>query len=203
MRRRELEIILEKVRRFSNPDVTLEQYVTPAPVAAEVLHFGSLKGDLNGAVYDLGCGTGILAIGAKILGAKKVTGFDVDSSAIEVASENATDMGVDVEFICCDVSEVEGTVNTVVMNPPFGAQVRESDRKFINKAIEVGDVVYSIHNEGSEEFIKRFISPNIITDRYIVEFPIKRTFKFHKSDTKVINVEVYRIEKKNEGLKES
>jgi len=83
------------------------------------------------------------------------------------------------------------------MNPPFGAQVRGSDRPFLVRALEVADVIYSIHNEGSYEFIKKFISPAVITDRYKVGFPLKRTFKFHKKDIEVVNAEIYRIENRS------
>ena len=178
MKKRSLEILLEDARGFSDPDITLEQYATPATVAAELLHFAFMRQDLKGKVYDLGCGTGVLAIGAKILGASEVVGFDVDKAAIKIAEENAARMEVDVEFVCCNVKEVKGRTDTVVMNPPFGAQVRESDRKFLRKAIEIGSIIYSIHNSGSGDFIKRFINPNVITDCCKIEFPIKRTFNF-------------------------
>ena len=195
MKKKQLEIILEEVEGFSNPNVALEQYVTPAPVAAELLHFANLNGDLSEKVYDLGCGTGVLSIGAKILGSKKVVGFDIDSNAIEVANKNAKKLNVDVEFICCDVRDVSGTANTIVMNPPFGAQLRGNDRKFLKKAFEVGDVVYSIHNLGSESFIEGFIKPNIITDQYSINFPIRRTFKFHEKDMETIRVELYKMKR--------
>ena len=193
MKKKQLEIILEGVEGFLNPNAALEQYITPAPVAAELLHFANLNGDLCGDVYDLGCGTGVLSIGAKILGAKKVTGFDIDPDAIEVAKKNALLLEVDVEFMCCEVGDVEGSVNTTLMNPPFGAQTRGSDRKFLKKAFEVGRVVYSIHNLGSGGFIKKFIKPNVITDQYPINLPIKRTFKFHEKDILTIKVELYRM----------
>lgn len=195
MKKKQLEIILEGVEGFLSPNAALEQYITPAPVAAELLHFATLNGDLCENVYDLGCGTGILSIGAKILGAKKVTGFDIDPDAIEVANKNTLKLDVDCEFVCCDVSDVSGTCNTVIMNPPFGAQVKRSDRKFLKKAFEVGEVVYSIHNLGSSGFIKKFIKPNIITDHYPINLSIKRTFKFHEKDIEVIRVELYRMER--------
>ena len=40
-------------------------------------------------VLDLGCGSGILAIGAALLGAREVTGTDIEPVAVEVARENA------------------------------------------------------------------------------------------------------------------
>jgi len=198
MKQRKLEILLEQVRGFDSPDVTLEQYSTPALLAAELLHFAFMKGDLEDTVYDLGCGTGMLAIGAKILGAERVIGFDSDPSALEIARENAERLGVEVEFECMDIRQVRGHAHTVVMNPPFGAQVKGSDRPFLKTAMKVGDITYSIHNSGSLAFVKKFIEPAIITEWYNTGFPIKRTFKFHKKDVERIEVEIYRIIKEND-----
>ncbi len=196
MRQKHLEILLEQVEGFRSPKPSREQYSTPATVAAELLHFAFIKGDITDTVYDLGCGSGILAIGAKLLGAEKVIGFDDDNGALEIARANAKKLGVDVEFVCTDINEVHGKAHTVVMNPPFGAQVRGSDRPFLRKALELSSVVYSIHNAGSIEFIKKFISPSIITDYKLIGFPIKRTFRFHTKETQIIKVEIYRIEKR-------
>lgn len=199
MRKKHLEIKLEQVEGFKSPEPSKEQYATPATVASELLHFAFMKGDIVDTVYDLGCGTGMLAIGAKLLGAEKVIGFDEDNKALETARANATRLGLDVGFVCSRIEEVCGKAHTVVMNPPFGAQVKGSDRPFLRKALEVSSVVYSIHNLGSAEFIKKFISPSVITDHRIIDFPIKRTFRFHTKEMQVIKVEIYRIEKRTEG----
>lgn len=194
MKQRKLEILLEKVAGFDSPDVTLEQYATPAVLAAEVLHFAYMKGDIaDNVVYDLGCGTGILSIGAKLLGAESVVGFDSDEKALEIARKNAEKMGVDVEFVCCDISEIKGNTHTVVMNPPFGAQAKGNDRPFLLTALRTSEVTYSIHNCGSHDFIQKFISPAVITEWYKTSFSMKRTFKFHKKDVEQIEVEIYRI----------
>lgn len=196
MRKRHLDILLEQVEGFKSPKPEREQYATPATVAGELLHFAFMRGDLAGTVYDLGCGSGILAIGAKLLGAEKVIGFDDDKDVLETARANAKKLAVDVEFVCSDINEVSGKAHTIVMNPPFGAQVKGSDRPFLRKALELSSVVYSIHNAGSTEFIKKFISPSVITDMQIIDFPIKRTFGFHTKEIQVIKVEIYRIEKR-------
>ncbi len=58
----------------------------------------------NGArIYDLGCGSGILAIIAKLLGAGEVKGIDVDKNAADVAAQNAELNGVSCDFIAGDV----------------------------------------------------------------------------------------------------
>lgn len=41
------------------------------------------------SVVDIGCGTGVLAIAALLLGADKATAIDIDSNAVKIASENA------------------------------------------------------------------------------------------------------------------
>lgn len=194
MRQRHLEIHLERVAGFNSPSTFLEQYSTPATLAAELVHLAFMKDDLMDSVYDLGCGTGILAIAAALLGAGKVVGFDIDTNALYTARKNAMDLHTNIDFICCRVEDVPGKVHTVIMNPPFGAQMKGSDRPFLRKALDIAEVIYSIHNTGSYDFIKKFIDPAVITDRYHVGFPIKRTFKFHKKDMEVVNVEIYRIE---------
>ena len=87
--KKELEILLEGLEPYPHPEVLLEQYSLPAVNAAEILWNAQLRyGDIAGrVVLDLGCGTGILAIGAALLGASRVIGVDVDCLALKVARE--------------------------------------------------------------------------------------------------------------------
>jgi len=79
MNLRQLEMRLERLQGFERPTARLEQYQTPAPVAARLLHHAAMQGAIEGRrVCDLGCGTGILACGAALLGASAVTGVDID-----------------------------------------------------------------------------------------------------------------------------
>lgn len=48
-------------------------------------------------VIDYGCGSGILAIAAALLGAKKVIGIDIDPQALEATQENAKRNGVTID----------------------------------------------------------------------------------------------------------
>lgn len=193
MKQRKLEILLEEVEDFSDHDLELEQYQTPSLLAAEILHFAYMQGDLDDSVQDLGCGTGILAIGAKLLGARTVVGYDSDLKALEIAKINAKHLGVDVDFVFSDIAEVTGHVKTTLMNPPFGARVKGRDRPFLSSALRTSEVIYSIHNRGSLAFIQKFIKPAVITHSYVAKFPIKRTFDFHTKEREVIEVEIYRI----------
>jgi putative methylase len=195
MKKKQLEILLERLESFLHPTPEREQYSTPAAVAAFLLHLAYLRGDLEGKnVCDLGCGTGVLAIGAALLGARAV-GVEIDPEALRVARKNASKLGVDVDFILGDVGPIcLKNVDTVVMNPPFGSQkASQGDRAFLRKAIQVATSVYSLHNLGSEGFIRRFVEPCKVEEIYKVPFPLRRCFEFHSEDVRIIEVELYRI----------
>ena len=90
MRLRQSEIALQGLAGFPSPRPALEQYPTPAPLAARLLFLASGHGDIeHRAVLDLGSGTGVLACGAALLGASEVTGVETDPGAIAVAQANA------------------------------------------------------------------------------------------------------------------
>lgn len=64
----------------------------------------------NTHVLDMGCGTGILAILAKQLGATKLLGIDIDDWSIENSIENAAiNAAADIEFKKGDASILPGT----------------------------------------------------------------------------------------------
>ena len=55
---------------------------------------------------DVGCGSGILAVAAKLLGFENVCGFDLDPDAVRVASETAAANGVEIPFFRGDLSGI-------------------------------------------------------------------------------------------------
>lgn len=54
-------------------------------------------------VLDLGCGSGILSIGAALLGAKECTAVDIDENSVRIAAENAAknNIGEDKYTVFC------------------------------------------------------------------------------------------------------
>ena len=200
MKLKQLEMTLQRLAGFSRPRAALEQYQTPAPLAARLLYHALMKGDIEGKrVCDLGCGTGVLAIGAGLLGAASVTGIEIDKDALRVARTNAELLEADVEFIQADVKdaafiETAGACDTVVMNPPFGAQKAHADRPFIDLALLLAPVTYGIFNAGSTPFVKTYTEGRgKIAERVGGSFPIKRTFSFHTKDVQEIEVEILRL----------
>jgi putative methylase len=201
VRKKQLEIALQKLAPHPKPRVELEQYMTPGDVAATLLQLAYVRGDIAGKkVCDLGCGTGRLAIGAALLGAKEVIGVDVDELALKVASQNARRAGVKVKWVRSDVDEFGAeNIDTVIQNPPFGVQRKGADIKFLHKALMLARTIYSIHKSAPEN--RRFIEAKVkkmggrVTDRVELEFHIPRQFKFHTRDTYRFKVDLYRIVK--------
>lgn len=73
----------------------------------------------NDTVLDIGCGSGILAIAAALLGAKRAVGVDIDAQSVKVAKENAqrNDIEDKVDFMVGDLAEkVSGKYTVVCAN---------------------------------------------------------------------------------------
>jgi putative methylase len=202
MKLKNLEMALQRLDGFSRPRAALEQYQTPAPLAARLLFHAFMKGDIAGrSVMDLGSGTGVLAIGAALLGADEVKGVEIDEHAVAVATANADLLGAEVGFIIGDVKDPSlagriGPCDTVIMNPPFGAQNVHADRPFIDLALACAPVVYSIFNAGSIQFVSSYTQGRATVDEKVGStFPIRRSFAFHTHDVQEIGVEIVRLKR--------
>jgi putative methylase len=197
MKLRQLEIRLERLEGFPAPDPGKEQYPTPAALAARLLFHAWSRGDIEGKrVIDLGCGTGVLSVGAAMLGAGEVVGVDIDPGALQVAKRNADSQKVEIRLITGDLANPsvvdalpEG--DTVVMNPPFGAQKIHADRPFVDAALRLAPVSYGIFNAGSRSFLTSYIQGRGVVDEVVSgAIPIKKTFSFHTKDVQEIPVEI-------------
>ena len=150
-KKKHLEMILENVPKHPNPKVELEQYSTPATIAADLIWNAYALGDIdNMSVLDLGCGTGIFAIASSLMGASYSLGVDIDDESIALAknTKNAIFQQHDIDssnanFIVGDINSFnsisdllnesnfnnidnnESSLNrfdTLIQNPPFGSQ---------------------------------------------------------------------------------
>lgn len=201
MHRRDIERRLQEVAGFEDPRIDLEQYPTPADVAAHFVHLAAMRGDLDRPVIDLGTGTGVLALGAALAGAPAVVGVDRDAAALATARANAARLGRAVTFVRGDATLpplCPSGPATVLTNPPFGARRGNegADRAFLGTAADLGVVSYSIHNAGSREFVEAFAADNggRVTDAFAVELDVDRQFEFHTSERATVDAEAFRIE---------
>lgn len=196
-KKKHLEMAIQKVPKHPNPKVDLEQYSTPATIAADLLWNAYSLGDIaDKKVMDLGCGTGIFAIASKLLGAASAIGVDIDRDSIDLASSYCGD----VDFICSDICDLENDfdVDTIFQNPPFGSQKnakKGADLKFISKAIELSPkVLYSFHMASTEEFLISYFEKNDleITHIFRYNFPIPKIYEFHTRESANVEVIVIR-----------
>lgn len=79
-------------------------------------HVGDAPERING-VLDVGCGSGVLAIAARMLGVRHAVGVDIDPVAAEVSDENAVINGVDgCDFSITPIAQLPGLFGLVVVN---------------------------------------------------------------------------------------
>ena len=192
--KKDLEIILQKLKKPENYKGYLEQYPTDAALAAEVLFIAYLDGNLDGkTIGDFGAGNGVFSLGSAMLGASKVFAVEVDADQCELIRENTK--GFNVEIINSNIEEFHTRVDTVIMNPPFGSVVEHSDRVFLEKAVELSGFIYSLHNFKSAEFVDNFYKDNAsIIRRQVVNIRIPRLYKHHSKDHENIKALFYTCE---------
>ena len=220
IRKLDLELFLSKIKPHPSPNAGFEQYTTSESVAGTMLYLAAYTyGDIVGkSVLDLGCGTGRLALAAAFMGAHSVVGVDIDKTAVRTAFENSakTDLKANINWVVGDIDAVEGNFDTVLQNPPFGVQKRAADRLFLAKALEVGNVVYSLHNHpyndkqlmsrlranaggflqvAASPFIQRFVEEHggKVEAVYALAMVIPHMFEFHTKAKHEVVVDFYVI----------
>jgi putative methylase len=194
--KKQLEIELSKLHIFETPRLKLEQYPVSSEVASELLYMAGFENsDLHGRIIDLGTGTGRLAIGAVLMGAKDVTGIDVDEKTLEIAAQNASMTKTSVNWILSDVENATGVFDTVLMNPPYGTRTKNADRKFLEKAFDLAPTIYSIHKSSTRNFVIDFVKQH---ERQVIQvrkmkLKIPHLFHFHNRKWADVDVDLFRI----------
>ncbi|HTT25685.1 MAG TPA: methyltransferase [Thermoplasmata archaeon] len=184
MRQAALARKLQEVPGFPAPRADLEQVVTPPEAAATLLLEALARGDLLGRrVADLGSGTGRLALGAAVLGADPVVGWEADPVAVEVARATARRWGLPVRFEARAVVPPGPDADTVLMNPPFGAQKARADRPFWEAALGgSASAVYAFALSDSRSFIERRAVAHAarLDERRPIDWTFPATFRHHR-----------------------
>lgn len=100
-----------------NLDQKIKLYLDPGlafgtgkhPTSRLCLEFLDQNRPSGKTIVDAGCGSGILSIGALLLGAKKVTGFDIDANALNATKKNIKlneiDASAKIELMECGFDE--------------------------------------------------------------------------------------------------
>ena len=214
MKLKRLEMVLSRLDDIELPDPSLEQYRTPASIVSKVLLEAANNGDiLDMSVAELGCGSAPFAIGALLIGARSAWGCDIDPKAVKRSRENLVkaeglarteglvDRATFVELDVSGPSDRFPKVDTVLMNPPFGAQKRGADRPFLERALSMADVVYTIHNAPTAPFVRKLVGSlgGMITSEEMFEMELPHRFAFHTNEKGAVEVVLFRIVTGNGG----
>jgi len=191
--RKELEIFVEGLPTFRRPKLRLEQYPTDAAIVATAVWDAYMRG-LLGSVVDLGCGTGRFALAAAAMGARRVLCVEVDVEALEVAKQAAAGLGLDVDFLAADATAppLARRFDVAFQNPPFGIwSGRGTDVAFLRSAVELADVVYTIHKLATLDYIRAQVEKwglrLDVLEKAVLK--IKPMYKHHRK--RIHNVEVF------------
>ncbi|XP_071803241.1 rRNA N(6)-adenosine-methyltransferase METTL5-like [Asterias amurensis] len=207
MKLKQLETHLQQVDAFEEPKILLEQYPTRPHIAACMLHtmdarYGDLQGKL---VADLGCGCGVLSIGAAMLEAGFCIGFDVDEDALDICAQNVEDFDLrsNVDLIQCDLTSSDligrwhNQFDTVIMNPPFGTKHNKGiDMVFLRQALDLANTaVYSLHKTSTRQHIEKKAKEWGTEMEVVAElrYDLPASYKFHKQKSVDIEVDFLRF----------
>ena len=105
-----------------------------------------------------------------------------------------------IRFVLSDIKKFSEKCDTVIQNPPFGVQSDNLDKVFLDKALECGKKIYSLHKgeyEKTRESVTKFVESKGGKVEKIIpyKFSIPHMFKFHEKPKKEVNVDLYVIRK--------
>ena len=125
-----------------------------------------------------------------------ILGIDICQSSLETYMENMNEI-TDFECIRADFNNLNIKKNffdVVIMNPPFGTKIIHQDIKAIDKALEICDLVYSMHKTSTRNYLlKKFVGAKIIAE---LKFDLPQSYDFHRKKSKIIKVDFIRFCKK-------
>ena len=193
--KKQLEIELSKIiDDFKEPKIKFEQYMTPPEIAAFMIHYAWMKGEIeNKKIIDIGAGTGMLGIGAAFLGGN-VTMIEIDKDAYEILKNNVAKTDHEIRLINKNIFDFDfdEEYDTALINPPFGIKSENKDMDFIVKASKISKHIFSIH-DGSESNINNikslFEKNNLeIIESLMMDFSLKSTYPWHEEKNKILKV---------------
>ncbi len=179
----------------------LEQYLTDPHVASMLIYQAYQYGDIEGkTVADLGCGNGVLAYAAAIMGAKHVFAIDSDLEMTRLCEINC--MRLPISILNAEVTEFNLKVDTVIMNPPFGSVRKHADLPFIETAATYGSTIYAIHNMKTREYVEKYykaIGDVFLRAKVLISVP--RIYSHHREEAREIEAIMLALRVKDQAKK--
>ena len=173
---------LTSLKMIGAPKMKFEQYQTDVKTAVAFLFFAdSVAGLKSMRVADLGCGNGILGIGAALFGAEKVDMYDIDYEAVNITTKNTKLLGLTTcNSFCADFFDVYEKYDVVLSNPPFGFQTNFNMDKFLEKLREMSPNVFVLYKYNN--IAVTLAKKNGFGVYKLGDMRLKRTAAFHKKN---------------------
>ena len=132
----------DRIPIWMDPGMAFGSGTHPTTQLCLVLLEKSLRDSIPGEMIDVGCGSGILSIGAAKLGVEKVLGVDTDPDAVRISHDNAMTNGVTAA-----VSFREGSVKDLLgwEKPSGGASLVVANI--------IAPILIDLFDEGLEELV--------------------------------------------------
>lgn len=104
-------------------------------------------------------------------------------------------MRANIETTASDVGKWTGTADTVIMNPPFGAQERGADRPFLEAAMRTAPVVYTLHLATTRAFVETFAKARgyAVTHAWRLSFALRHQFRHQEKAIHEVEVVALRL----------
>ena len=189
-KKKHLEMILENVPKHPNPKVDLEQYSTPATIAADLIWNAYGLGDIDGMnILDLGCGTGIFAIASSLMGASHSLGVDIDEESIALAKITQNSISDEHDLDIANTNFIVGDINSF---NSISDLLNSTDNNDINNnliSLNKFDTLIQNPPFGSQEKGSRH------ADRKFMEFAVESAeviYSFHMKNTEEFVIDYYR-----------
>lgn len=106
-------------------------------------------------VLDVGCGSGILGISAKILGAEKVYMCDLDQQAVDFCKQNAKFNDVECEIECADLLQNSNLKADLIVANITADILERLSRNILPHLNEGGEIILSGIIDYKEEQVKK------------------------------------------------
>lgn len=106
---------------YGRPFLVGPDVLIPRPETEHVVERALELAPKPGAILDIGCGSGALAITLALELGAQVVATDISEGAVRIARENAVCLAAPVRFLCCDLaSALAGPAfDLIVSNPPY------------------------------------------------------------------------------------
>jgi len=198
---KKLAITLSNLVPHPCENAELEQYSIDGELAArwlmDIVAFGDLREGCT--VADLGCGNGILSVGALLLGAGKAIAVDADSSVVDVAKSNLKGEGFwqQGEWIHATIGDDEinlSGVDLVITNPPWGRQKEKADRPFLQEILDCRVTAHILHSASATHIEPLFTSAGWDVEKYgEADFVLPANYSHHTSTQDKTRVAFWRL----------